>query len=432
MPKNGLPRWWLRRSADANICGDRESLLNATPKAMVAILHFVLAAAAGPKPELDGTNGCGAGQYESCVQACASAPDISQARCELTQCATAGSMPVLHGSPYAQASFTARNRTIGKQLHQTLLWVANWTMPTWLIHIGPAGGHIWASTLGCASHIDAWKCIFGHGELMSRRTNASTCKCPGGSIVDGVSNRRQGRSRRAIYITLLQAAVFRGKPASPALRSLYAESGSKTSLPTSHQAGLVISVHVRNGDSCEFEANVTGMGGYVHQKGHAAPLRTCLHPSVHLAAVKTIMRYRAVGLVLLASDSASAIEVFRKGLPPGVALKYNEFDRRPFERLDHEPRFVEDNPALRSSSTTTSSLADWRLLARGELLVGSMCGSFTKLIHSLMAAKHGREMPAISLDGCAAQCCGNLQRPQIIGRSDRMLTCNLSPLMHNM
>jgi hypothetical protein len=128
------------------------------------------------------------------------------------------------------------------------------------------------------------------------------------------------------------------------------------------------------------------------------------------------MATRQVHTVLLASDSAAAVELFRAELPPSVTLMVLEVDRGAMSHsgLGHE-RGNRDNWVERRSEkdfdygaeVMRSALEDIRLLAKGHLLIGAACSSFARLAHIAMVANNeGKAVPVISVDSCTARCSG--------------------------
>ena len=101
--------------------------------------------------------------------------------------------------------------------------------------------------------------------------------------------------------------------------------------------GIAVSVHVRAGDSCDvatrshtahtwafwpFDWNGAKGADWLRVR------RFCVHPSVHLAALRGVMATRRVRSVLLATDSAEAAALFKSELSSDdVELQVASFNR---------------------------------------------------------------------------------------------------------
>ena len=134
-----------------------------------------------------------------------------------------------------------------------------------------------------------------------------------------------------------------------------------------------VSVHVRMGDACDeisHSARSKSQSHFVVGKG-----RSCLHPSVYVATLRTIQARIDIDRILLATDSDMAVSVFRSEFGDNVLLR--NFSRRGFEvkpGLDPSKWIERRNDV--TPVMVASGLDDMRWLTQGTLLVGGMCSHF--------------------------------------------------------
>lgn len=279
----------------------------------------------------------------------------------------------------------------GKMLERTVGYMIGNSQFSYRVRTRGANIDKWAQGLGCG-HQDAWRCMFGNGEFARRRKR---CRC---LHVRDTSNLTQ-TYRLQLRQLLLRAIVLEGDRTSPLLTQGPAAPPFRTS-------GASISVHVRAGDSCDdvsysppavyatWEARNTSDPSQSSKNiDFKRSRRGCVHPSVHFAALRGLMRTQArVEHVLLATDSSEAVDLFERELRnTGITLHTNRFDRRYFEQPRNHAlnRVFIEHRALSApvrALFARSALEDMRLLARGEALVADMCGQFARIIHDLMVA----------------------------------------------
>lgn len=336
------------------------------------------------------------------VRALTQAPiqrSIDAAECRLL--ASSPSRETVYASPLSAP--------LGKTLRRTIArLVKTETHRGAYIRSNPANLNAHAKGLLCGNS-DAWRCMFGLAE-------DANCTVPGWTMAAPPDEPAM------VALALYRLILLRGRPLSPLL--------SRPAMPRAGGEGLAVSVHVRGADACDLVSYTplsrdlpTHAEIPVTKAGKADWMRTrrrCVHPSVHLAALRHLQRHRRVSTVLLATDSAEAAGMFRNASRKSdFVLEVNEFNRSLFlpKRtaknngwIEFSVPFRQGNPAL-----TVSAIKDWQLLARGQILIGTLCSMFTSVALLLATANAGRRVPAISLDECLEP------------RPDSPLPSNLAP-----
>ena len=189
---------------------------------------------------------------------------------------------------------------LGQQVLELLEHLVALPRPTWFVTCKsstPSGLRVpWAS--GCPTD-DIWQCMYSRAEGMaSPRHFPRHCEC----------DRPMAFSRRDLYLTMLNAILLQGNRTSPLV------SNGPAPPPFIYpDGGVAVSVHVRGGDSCDIVVHAANRTtwGYWAPTSDVRIRRFCVHPSVHLAAVRALMASRNVRSVLLATDQAEAVDIFR-------------------------------------------------------------------------------------------------------------------------
>ena len=292
---------------------------------------------------------------------------------------------------------------LGKQLGALLDHLMTLAHPTWLVTCRSSARNGLRVPWGtdCPSD-DVWQCMYGRAEGFGPPRH---CDC----------NRPMPFSRRDLYLTYINAIVLQGNRTSPLVAK------GPAPLPLSYpDGGIAVSVHVRGGDSCDIvvhAANRTTWGYWpfdwtgLRATNWQSVRRFCVHPSVHLAAVRGLMASRKVRSVLLATDQTEAVDVFRSLETEGIELHLVNFDR---QSLAHkglgtnpgenwiEYRMLKDSKF--AGQVMASAVEDVRHLARGHVLVAAMCSRFSRLVHGAMIAHNRREVDVVTLDKCQPLC----------------------------
>ena len=280
----------------------------------------------------------------------------------------------------------------------------------------------WAS--GCDQYYDVkngdiWPCLFGKGEATVQKTTddeRSGCDC------DDDSASRY--TRRDLSALLYSAILLDGNRT-----SRHMEPGPTLPPYSDVDGGIAVSVHIRGGDACDavtWSANTSTWAlwpfdwdGIKSGTDWNRVQRFCIHPSVHLAVLRGIVSSHNVSTVLLATDSDEAVELFQQVVPTlkggasgTVKLKLNNYDRTSFapnhhankEQMDHWIEHRAQRDAGFAALAMHTALEDVRMLARGNLLIASMCSNFAKMAYAAMLGHSGVDVPVVSVDACEVVC----------------------------
>ena len=285
---------------------------------------------------------------------------------------------------------------LGKQVGELLEHLMALPRPTWLVTCkssAPSGMRVpWAT--GCPTD-DIWQCMYGRAEGMA---SPRYCEC----------DRPMAFSRRDLYLTMLNAILLQGNRTSPLVPN-----GPAPPALIYPDGGVAVSVHVRGGDSCDIVVHAANRTtwGYWAPTSDVRIRRFCVHPSVHLAAVRALMASRNVHSVLLATDQTEAVDIFRPLEREGIELHLHNFDRRPLAHAgagaDPPDNWIEYRMLKRpeiAGHVMASAIEDVRHLARGHVLVAAMCSRFSQLVHGAMIAHNRREVEVVTLDKCQPLC----------------------------
>jgi len=284
---------------------------------------------------------------------------------------------------------------------------------------------------------DVWQCLFGRAQYVAIPND---CSC------DSISNSNSiPIPKRDLVNVITGAIVLDGQRSSPYLSDGPTlppfDSDKKNNDDNNSNTGITVSVHVRAGDSCDVVVRRSNMTSWVtwpfdplggRATDWSKARRYCVHPSVHASAVRALWRNHRPGLpvrrVLLATDSQEAVDLFESETAEmNIELVVNRYDRAQFEHpfseviqegqedsrkgerqpLTQEQYWIEyrsERNATFAAHSMVSAVEDLRLLSRGSILVGAMCGMFAKVIQSLMIAHNGREVEVVSVDRCQPIC----------------------------
>ena len=291
-----------------------------------------------------------------------------------------------------------RELPLGQMLIRVFRTVATLPSPTWQFVSRPSTEEKWSKGLGCVS-LDAWACMFGPVPV------------PVGCATAEKSLPLAQLNKTIVALALLGAVVLKGHRQSPLL------SLGSVPLPRNVPDLLNISVHVRGGDSCDEVIMAPVSRGAFHIKritngscnefgrigasgriGGLCFVRTCVHPSVHRRLLREQMqRFEGkVDRVLLATDEASALALFSD--VPGLLVR--SMDRA---QLSYGNGWVERRRTrgLNLTDLSVSTLEDIRHLSAGHVFIGSTCSFFSRLAWNLMVARHGRDIPYVSVEACS-------------------------------
>jgi len=278
---------------------------------------------------------------------------------------------------------------------------------------------------------DVWQCLFGRAEHVQIPKN---CSCNSNVSANGESHSSLVPNRD-LESAIAGAIILHGERTSP-----YLSKGPTLppfdTIKENDDEGITVSVHVRAGDSCDVvikKSNTTSWVAWPFNPympkatDWSKTRRYCVHPSVHASAVRSLWRHHSnppVKRVLLATDSQDAVDLFeREAVDMNIELVLNRFDREQFEHPSssssfetlggHREPLTQDQYWIEYRSQRNATFAmqsmltaveDLRLLARGTILIGAMCGKFAQAAHLLMIAHNKKEVTVVSVDRCQPIC----------------------------
>ena len=157
-----------------------------------------------------------------------------------------------------------------------------------------------------------------------------------------------------------------------------------------------VGMQVRGGDSCDVVYDHEDPELYVHYLGvHGRP---CFAPQVYLKRLRQLQEMYGVKKVYLATDSEDMIAAAHEATD--FNWVYLDIDRSAFSP-GHG--WIESTGALNRTVAVYSGVADFDLLARGDIFVGTFTSHYSKVGMYKMAGQLMDLPPFISLD--YTQCC---------------------------
>jgi len=281
---------------------------------------------------------------------------------------------------------------------------------------------------------DVWQCLFGRAEHVPIPEN---CSCDN-DVSENDESHSSPIPNRDVAIAIGGAIILHGERTSPYL-SMGSTLPPFDTIKDNDDEGITVSVHVRAGDSCDVvikKSNSTSWLAWPFNPNMpkatdwSKTRRYCVHPTVHASAVRSLWRHHnpPVKRVLLATDSQDAVDLFEsEAIDMNIELVVNRYDREQFEHpsssssfeasggnrkpLTQDQYWIEyrsQNNATFAMQSMLTAVEDLRLLARGTILIGAMCGKFAQAAHLLMIAHNKKEVKVVSVDRCKPICSDDL------------------------
>ena len=153
-----------------------------------------------------------------------------------------------------------------------------------------------------------------------------------------------------------------------------------------------VSMHVRQGDSCNYMLNKAVDKMTTYLENGTIGRRPCFSVDVYMEKLYELQKLYGVDKVFLATDSEEMIQRVRK--EHGFQWTFLNITRIPFDRSHGMMDFRRDSREL----ITFSAVADLHLLRRGDIFLGGFASHFSKLAYYAMAGYNMRIPPFISVD----------------------------------
>jgi len=173
---------------------------------------------------------------------------------------------------------------------------------------------------------------------------------------------------------------------------------------TFHRQPPSVSMHVRQGDSCDKMLNhsVPNMVNYLEKRpeneNHGQSLRPCFSVDVYMEALRSIRSRYGSLRVYLSTDSKEMIARAHK--ETSFTWVFVNSSRAVYN--DRESlgiyKYIDYLNSNANEVVLFGGLADLALLSRGDIFLGAFSSHFSKVAYYSMVGQHLRVLPFVSLD----------------------------------
>jgi len=169
-------------------------------------------------------------------------------------------------------------------------------------------------------------------------------------------------------------------------------------LGTFHRAPPSVSMHVRQGDSCDRVLNSTqgDMTNYITKTASGKVVRPCFSIDVYLRELQSLREKYGILRVYLSTDSQEMLQRIQN--EPDFTWVYVNSSRSMLANRKGEAQYIDYLPSQYNEDVLFGGLGDLALLSKGDIFLGAFSSHFSKIAYFAMVGHHMRVLPFSSLD----------------------------------
>jgi len=173
-------------------------------------------------------------------------------------------------------------------------------------------------------------------------------------------------------------------------------------LGTFHRPPPTVSMHVRQGDSCDkvLDHLAGDLTNYLTKTASGAVERPCFSVDVYMTALHALREKYGILRVFLSTDSQEMLKRVQK--EPSFTWVFTNSSRAMFSGRSPaamgNQRYIDYLPDSDNQEVLLGGLADLVLMSRGDIFLGAFSSHMSKLAYYAMVGHHLRILPFHSLD----------------------------------